>query len=170
MGRPPKPTRIRELEGMRGHRPLNVNEPQYAPGIPVRPRGMSAGAKKVWDVLVSGMAASRVLRAVDAFGLAQLCEDQNTLDELRTGMAVMARGISRAAREQHLAVPGGPMVQLSRTVEGRRTLSTLRELSLQVIVQRREFGLTPASNTRVQASGGADEGFGDPLEIALCGH
>jgi hypothetical protein len=37
-------------------------------------------------------------------------------------------------------------------------------------VQRREFGLTPASNSRVQGAGGsAALGFMDPLERALCG-
>jgi len=31
-------------------------------------------------------------------------------------------------------IPGGPLIQLSRTIEGRRTLSTIRELSPQIIV------------------------------------
>ena len=47
------------------------------------------------------------------------------------------------------------MVHLSRAVEGRRTLSTIRELAAQIIVQRREFGLTPASNSRVTAGAAA---------------
>jgi len=48
-------------------------------------------------------------------------------------------------------------------------LSTIQELSARIIVQRREFGLTPASNGRVQTAGGAGSGFMDPLEKALCG-
>jgi phage terminase small subunit len=169
MGRIPKPTNLRVFEGVPGHRPLAVNEPKYAPGIPQRPKGMSAGARKIWNNLVAEMAASRVLRRVDALALVQLCEDQAMLDELRNGMAEMARTLLKKAQKQNLELPGGPMIQLSRTIEGRRTLATIRELSGQVIVQRREFGLTPASNTRVQASGGPGSGFMDPLERALCG-
>ena len=113
---------------------------------------------------------SGVLRTVDSYALEQLCEDQATLNELRKGMTEMTREISRAAREKQLALPGGPLIQLSRTIEGRRTLATIRELSVQVIVQRREFGSTPASNGRVQTAGGVTGGgMADPLERALCG-
>ena len=136
-GPPPKPTSIRVLEGVRGHRPL-ANEPKYETGTPQRPSGMSADARKVWDKLVSEMAASRVLRSVDALALVQLCEDQAMLDTLRKGMAEMTREIATKAKEKKLDLPGGPLIQLSRTVEGGRTLATIRELSIQVIVQRRQ--------------------------------
>ena len=89
--------------------------------------------------------------------------------DLRKGMAEMTREISKKAKEKKMELPGGPLIQLSRTIEGRRTLSTIRELSAQIIVQRREFGLTPASNGRVQTAGDGSSGFMDPLEKALCG-
>ena len=79
------------LEGNRGRRSLPTNEPQYLPEVPERPSGMSAGARKIWDMLVGEMAASGVLRPVDALALAQLCEDQAMLDTLRKGMDQMAR-------------------------------------------------------------------------------
>jgi phage terminase small subunit len=160
---------MRVLEGNRARRPLPSSEPQYPPGVPERPSGMSAGARKIWDTLISEMAASGVLRTVDALALMQLCEDQAMLDTLRTGMAEMTRELAKKAKEKKMELTGGPLVQLSRTIEGRRTLSTLRELSAQIIVQRREFGLTPASNGRVQTAGGPGSGFMDPLEQALCG-
>lgn len=166
-GPPPKPTKIRVLEGVRGHhRPIG-NEPEYRSGLPDRPPGMTAGARRIWNVLVGEMAASGVLRPVDAMALAQLCEDQYTLNELRKGMNAMVQEIAAKAREKKLELPGGPMVQLSRTIEGRRTLSTIRELSFAVIVQRREFGLTPASNSRVQAAGGPGFESMDILERAI---
>ena len=168
-GPPAKPTRIRILEGNRGRRPLPVNEPQYPAGVPERPSGMSAGGRRIWDTLVGEMAASGVLRTVDALALMQLCEDQAMLDTLRKGMAEMTREIAKKAKEKKLELPGGPLIQLSRTIEGRRTLSTIRELSAQIIVQRREFGLTPASNGRVQTADGFGSGLMDSLERALCG-
>ena len=169
-GPAPKPTSIRVFEGMRGHRPLPTNEPVYAAGIPDRPKGLSAGARKVWDDLIAEMAPSGVLRRVDGFALAQLCEDQSMLEELRKGMAAMTREIAKKAKKKGLELPGGPSVQLTRTIEGRRTIATIRELSVQVMLQRREFGLTPASNSRVESSGGnSGQGYIDPLERAICG-
>jgi len=157
------------LEGNRARRPLPDKEPQYPPGVPKRPSGMSTDGKKIWDTLVGEMAASGVLRTVDALALMQLCEDQAMLDTLRKGMAEMTREIAKKAKEKGMGLPGGPLIQLSRTIEGRRTLSTIRELSGQIIVQRREFGLTPASNGRVQTAVGPGAGLMDPLEQALCG-
>jgi phage terminase small subunit len=166
-GPAPTPTVIRKLNGNPSRRPFPENEPQYVSGVPDRPKGMSPGARKIWDQLVSEMAASRVLRLVDALALAQLCEDQAMLDELRHGVFAMKREIVKQARKQKRAIPGGALQHLSRTIEGRRTLSTMKELGGQIIIQRREFGLSPSSNSRVSAAGGADNM--DSLEAALCG-
>ena len=113
------------------------------------------------------MGNSGVLRRVDGGALAMLCEDLAMLDTLRTGLAAQAREITKKAREKKQQISGNALTALSRTTEGRRTLSTIRELSAQVIIQRREFGLTPSSSTRVQASGPGAQFF-DPLEQALC--
>jgi hypothetical protein len=55
-GPAPTPTRLRIIEGNPSRRPLPTDEPHYAPGIPQRPRGMSEGAKKAWEALVTEMA------------------------------------------------------------------------------------------------------------------
>lgn len=128
---------------------------------------MSAGARRAWDELVVEMAPG-VLRPVDRGALASLCEDLAMLEILRRGLREMASEIARQAKKQGKSVVGGPMVHLSRTIEGRRTLSTIRELAGQLLVQRREFGLTPASNSRVETSG-VNGSLMDPLEAALCG-
>jgi phage terminase small subunit len=157
------------MNGNPSRRPLPENEPKYAPGVPDRPVGMTAGARKQWDTLVSEMAASGVLRMVDAGALAMLCEDLAMLDSLRKGLYQMVREIKNQAKAQGKKVPGGALVHLSRTTEGRRTLSTIQELKAQIIIQRREFGLTPASNSRVEATFGGGQMNMDPLEAALCG-
>jgi hypothetical protein len=122
---------------------------------------MSDAGGQVWDGLVAEMAPSGVLRLVDAGALSALCEDIAMLETLRKGLEEMAHEIEKQGERQGKSVVGGPMVHLSRTIEGRRTLSTIRELAAQIIIQRREFGLTPASNSRVTA--GADATV-DPLE------
>ena len=129
---------------------------------------MSAGARKQWDALVGEMANSGVLRRVDGGALAMLCEDLAMLDTLRKGLAAQASEITRKAREKKQQISGNALTALSRTTEGRRTFSTIRELTGQIVIQRREFGLTPSSSSRVQASGEGGQLL-DPLEQALCG-
>ena len=164
----PTPTKIRILNGNPSRRPLPANEPQFTPGIPDRPTGLSAGARTQWDGLVGEMGNSGVLRRVDGGALEMLCEDLAMLDTLRKGLAAQAREITKKAREKKQQISGNALTALSRTTEGRRTMTTIRELSAQIIIQRREFGLTPSSSTRVQASGPGAQ-FIDPLEQALCG-
>ncbi len=53
-----------------------------------------------YTTLVNEMAASRVLRSVDALALGQLCEDQAMLDTLRKGMAEMTREIAVKRRKR----------------------------------------------------------------------
>jgi phage terminase small subunit len=167
-GTPPTPTKIRILNGNPSRRPLPANEPQFTPGVPDRPSGMSAGARKQWDDLVGEMAVSGVLRRVDGGALAMLCEDLAMVATLRRGLAAQAREITHKASQKGQRITGNALTVLSRTTEGRRTLTTIRELSAQIIIQRREFGLTPSSSARVQASGEGAQ-FVDPLERALCG-
>src|ERR1700676_828116 len=167
-GTMPTPTKIRILNGNPSRRPLPTNEPQFTPGIPDHPTSMSPNARKQWDELVSEMGNSGVLRRVDGGALSMLCEDLAMLDTLRIGLAAQAREITKKAKEKRQPISGNALTALSRTTEGRRTMTTIRELSAQIIIQRREFGLTPSSSTRVQASGRGEQ-FIDPLERALCG-
>jgi hypothetical protein len=90
------------------------------------------------------------------------------LHMLRTGLAAQTREITKKAKDKKQQITGNALTALSRTTEGRRTLTSIRELTAQIIIQRREFGLTPSSSSRVQASGPGGQ-FIDPLERALCG-
>jgi phage terminase small subunit len=168
-GRAPQPTAMRVLNGNPSHRPLPQNEPQYANVVPQPPSKLTAAAQKVWDTLVTEMAASGVLRSVDGFALCQLCEDQAWLDELRAGVRSMARELAKQAKKKGHPLPGGPLVALSRTTDGRRSFNSIRELSSSLIAQRREFGLTPASNSRVETSGFGEGSIRllDPFEAAI---
>jgi phage terminase small subunit len=157
------------INGNPSRRPFNDREPNYSAGVPDRPSGMTPAARKVWDALVAEMAPTGVLRTVDAGALVQLCEDQAMLDELRKGLHAMAKEFASQARKQKKPLPGNALTMMSRTAEGRRTLSSIRELSAQIIVQRREFGLTPASNSRVNSNSTNGGDQTDDIETALCG-
>ncbi len=169
-GPAPKPTLLRRAEGNRSRRPLPTGEPTYQAGVPDQPPGMNADARRIWDRLVAEMAPTGVLRTVDGFALAQLCEDQALLNGLRVGLRKAVKALEATAKREGKVLPGGALVGFSQSIEGRRTLATIRELSARVIVQRREFGLTPSSNSRVQTPAGAAAGqIVDALEAKLCG-
>ena len=58
--------------------------------------------------------------------------------------------------------------ELASSIDGRRLLSSIGEIANRIQIQYREYGLTPAANSRVEASGGAS-GYVDPLEAAIAG-
>lgn len=163
-----KPTAIRNLEGTKKPGMFgSVNEPRYAAIEPERPK-LSPAARKIWDRLIQEMRNSGVLRPVDWMALGSLCEDQATLDELRSQLAAVTTHLKKQAKENGKVIVGGPLVQMAQTASGRRIISVIRELTTSLIVQRREFGLTPASNSRIEAFGAG----GAPLteiEDQLCG-
>src|SRR4051812_29239780 len=65
MGNPRKPTKIRKLEGMRGHAPLPEAEPEPV-GRPRQPRHLSAEAQARWRDIVESLPVELLTRADDA--------------------------------------------------------------------------------------------------------
>lgn len=167
-GFPPKPTAIRIAEGMRGHRPLPTAEPQYQSGVPERPAGLSPASRKVWDQMVTEMGPTGVLRKVDGLSLAELCDDIALLQELKAGLRKLQGEIAKQAKATGKKLPGNTITVLVRGSEGRRILRSIRETSAAILAMRREFGLTPASNSRVEAKP-SDGLVMDEMEKALCG-
>lgn len=171
-GPAPKPSELRKLEGMRGHRPLPPKEPQYPVGLPVKPRRMSPGARKIWDELVDEMAGAYILRSVDRRALWHLCEDEALLEEAYAGIWKMVRALKKKAKAEGKELTAGAVMSVLTMATGRSALVAIRDLSVRAVIQRREFGLTPASRSRVEALdglfGGGTTGVRDPLEEALC--
>jgi hypothetical protein len=165
-GPAPKPSGVRIFEGLRAHRPLPPNEPQYPVGVPLKPRTMSHAAEPTWDELVSAMEPAGVLRTTDARALAHLAEDETLLSEAYAGLRLMVSALEERAQRDGKELPGGPLLGLLGLTNGRLVLSAIRDLSSRVIIERREFGLTPASRTRVS---GFSDGSIDELERKLCG-
>lgn len=104
-GPSPKPTGVRVLEGCRAHRPLPENEPQYPPGVPVKPKTMSRPAKLVWDELVREMAPANVLHSVDQRALWQLTEDEALLSEAYSGLWKMTKALENKAQNEGKELP-----------------------------------------------------------------
>jgi phage terminase small subunit len=173
-GPAPKPTELRKLEGLAAHRPLPQNEPKYRPGLPDKPKRMSPGAKKIWDELVDEMAGALILRSVDQRALWHLCEDEAILEEAYAGIWKMVAALKKKAKAEGKELPAGAVMSMLSMTSGRLAMSSVRDLSVRAIIQRREFGLTPSSRTRVETldyplGGGTGARIGDPLEMKLCG-
>jgi phage terminase small subunit len=149
---------------------MPAHEPKYETGVPDQPKGMSAGAKRVWDYLVVEMMTLGTLRRIDGYALAQLCEDEAMLQDLREGLAAKMRDMTAQAKKDKKPLSGNAAVEFSLTTAGRRVHRSIREAAAQIIVQRREFGLTPSSSGRVEAIGLPDavRRVTDPLEMKLC--
>jgi P27 family predicted phage terminase small subunit len=166
-GPAPKPTDLRRLEGNLSHRPLPGREPRFEAGLPEKPKRMSAPAKKVWDELVDEMAGAAVLRRVDKRALWQLAEDEALLAEAYAGFRKTVSAIDRKAAAEGKELPGGPVMAALTMANGRLAMASIRDLAARVIVERREFGLTPSSRSRVEV---VDQGTAmDTLEMKLCG-
>jgi len=156
--------------GLRGPAPKST-EIRTFEGVPERPRGMPAAARKIWAGYVGQLAGS--LRLVDAFALRRLCEDVALLEELQAGLRRMASDLRREAKTRGEHLSGGAMIALAKTHEGRRLTTTINSLAGRIQRQELQFGLTPASAGRLgDGLGGAPlipTGDVDGLERALCG-
>lgn len=169
-GFPPKPRALRIIEGNPGRRPLNDDEPWYPDVLPAKPTTISAKASPIWDEKIDQMANVGVLREVDGRALWHLCEDEALLSEAYRGLWKLVRSVDKQAKKENRTLPAGPLMAVFGMKGGRQTMAAMRDLSARVIVQRREFGLTPSARTRIQidsASGG--QGGMDSLEAKLCG-
>lgn len=74
VGRKPKPTVIKELEGNPGKRKLNTEEPAPAMDMPACPRWLLSEAKKEWKRLAQIMNRMGVLAEVDMAAFAAYCQ------------------------------------------------------------------------------------------------
>lgn len=73
-GRPPKPTRLKVIQGNPGKRPLPRGEPTPRPGAPRMPRWLSPDAQREWRYIVRELRAMGLLARSDRALLAAYCE------------------------------------------------------------------------------------------------
>ena len=82
------------------------------------------------------------------------------------GLWKMIRAIEDKAKSEGKELPGGPLFALISMTSGRLAMNAIRDLGARVLIERREFGLTPSSRTRISAP---SDGSMDSLEMKLCG-
>ena len=144
-GRKPKPTALKELEGNPGKRQLNMNEPKLIAKAPTCPKWLEDEAKKEWKRLAKKMEQLGVLTEVDMAAFAGYCQ---------------AYARWKAAEEfisKHGAIvktPSGYWQQVPQVSIAQQYLKDMQKLAEQ-------FGLTPASRSRIIADAAKTEYIDD---------
>lgn len=144
-GRRPKPTHLKLLQGNPGKRRINPSEPKPPAEIPVPPDHLNDIAKAEWN---------RISEILLRLGLL------TTLD--RAALAAYCTTYARWIEAEEALKKTGPIV---RSPNGHPILSPYLVVANRALEQMRafmiEFGLTPASRSRISVNVHENE---DPFE------
>ncbi len=136
-GPAPKPTKLRILEGNPSKRPLNAAEPEPLAGEPRMPSDLDRFGRRVWRWAVTQLGAMQLLTQADAEALTDLCRVASV--ERRAWEAVKAKDLTFKTLAGYIQQRPEVGVLL-KSVQIKRTLLG-------------EFGLTPASRSRIEMPG-----------------
>jgi P27 family predicted phage terminase small subunit len=140
-GPAPTPTALKKLRGNPGKRPLNEAEPTPELATPSVPSHLSKEARREWRRIVPELEKLGLLTKLDRTALAAYCD--------AVGRWVQA---SRELEEHGLTTvtPNGYPIQSPWLAISNKALAQLRQFI-------QEFGLSPASRSRVSATPPADD-------------
>jgi P27 family predicted phage terminase small subunit len=134
-GPAPKPTALKLIEGNPGKRKLNTNEPKPANVPPKCPGHLDDVAKKEWKRLAPVLSRMRVLTEADGIVLSTLCQTYSRLIAAQEALS----------KSSLLVKTGSGYVQQSPLI------GIISNCTAQLVTLCREFGLSPASRTRIAA-------------------
>src|SRR5580704_4257123 len=139
-----KPSKLKALHGNPGKRKSNPREPRPKPGMPEMPAGLALEAKAEFNRLAPILDKMGVLTKADGAALTAYCK-LHALN-LRAEAAIRKYGIVFAKVDD----VGVSVLKKNPAVSIFESTSRLIRSFLQ------EFGLTPASRSKVAASEGRD--------------
>jgi len=150
MGRKPKPTQVKLLNGNPGKRPLNEREPEYPVGLLDAPRNLSDVGRKEWLRVGNLLCQQRVLTQADFAVLAVYC--WNFQEWIR-----VTNAFKNGKARMIAATPNGyEAVSAFFVIEGR--------LEKQMMSAAVELGLTPSSRSRIKGPD-KNDGGGQMMEL-----
>ena len=136
MGRKPKPTALKLLEGNPGKRELNKHEPKPTDGMPVCPDWLSADAKEEWNRLAAVMKNMGILSEVDQAAFAVYCQTWARWKEA----------------QEHIDREGSTFMTDTGQIKKNPWVAIANEWQGKLMSAASEFGLTPSSRTRIVAA------------------
>tara|TARA_Y100000310_G_C20590278_1_gene767613 strand:- start:11 stop:460 length:450 start_codon:yes stop_codon:yes gene_type:complete len=140
---------------MRGHRPLNENEPKPEPIVPEKPDWISSEAKAEWDRVQPELEGLGLLTRIDRGALAGYC--QAWADFKATTEWIEEHGEMYKTKDKLGNVVFKVFPQVNIKSKARRDM----------VVFAREFGMTPSARAGIQTEAQDDEGFGAALDARM---
>jgi P27 family predicted phage terminase small subunit len=134
-GRRPKPNVVKLITGNPGKRPINKREPKPKIEIPPCPQHLSRVAKDEWRRLSKQLHALGMLTTIDRAALAAYCQCWGRWIEAEWRLEV--EGITVPASDG--GIKPSPWLSVAD-----KAMNTMHRFSI-------EFGMTPASRSRVKA-------------------
>lgn len=144
-GPTPRPTKLKLLHGEKRPSRLNPAEPQPSSAIPELPDNASDEVREIWDATLAELRDMSLAHAADAEALRCYCEAvavHRRASEMLAKTSILVRG-------QKGNLVRNPLLQIQRDAA-----TAIRGFAA-------EFGLTPASRTRIEVKDptDADEGW-----------
>jgi P27 family predicted phage terminase small subunit len=137
-GPPPKPTALKVLAGNPGKKPLNAREPQPQKIAPRCPEWLTGEGRATWRRLTGLLKGMRLLTNADADAMAGYCQTYARWREAEQFLSV--HGLVFPLRDEKGRVRC--MLQFPQVAIARNALLLLKGY-------QQEFGLTPASRSRI---------------------
>ncbi len=137
-GRRPQPTVLKLLRGNPGKRRLDTREPQPAESSGRCPAWLKGYGKEAWRRLHAIVTQMRAMTLADELCLALLC---SAVDDFRHAREI----VEKEGRTYKCVTKSGDLMIRLRPEVGIAAEASSRMLKLMV-----EFGLTPASRTRLK--------------------
>ena len=137
-GPPPKPTRLKLIAGNPGKYPHNTQEPRPRKSVPRCPPWLGKEARTAWRWITGELKAMGLLTTADAHALAFYCQTYARWRQAETFLE--QHGESYAIRDE-----GGKI----RCMQPFPQVTTVRNCLLLLKSLCQEFGLTPASRSRI---------------------
>ena len=141
-GRPPKPTRMKMLQGNPGKRALNQGEPKPKLKRPKCPAHLQGEARKEWNRISKLLVELGILAEVDRAALAMYCTQWGRYVEAETKLADSSRWVEETDNGYKYQTV---WLQISATAMKQMT----RMLA--------EFGLSPSTRSRIKVEGQKEE-------------
>lgn len=140
-GRRPLPSRVKEMRGNPGHRPLNDAEPTLPPDMPPCPRHLSREARHEWRRMSRQLHEAGILTKIDRTALAAYCQ-------------LYARWVKAEQEVERLGevvkAPTGYPIQNPYLSVANTALKLMHGYLV-------EFGMTPSARSRVKAKKPKDQ-------------
>ena len=137
-GPPPKPTHLNLIAGNPGKYPLNTREPKPRREAPRCPGPLGTEAKRAWRWITAELKAMSLLTTADAHALYAYC-----LTYARWRAA--EEFIEKHGEAYPIRDEGGRVKCMAQFPQ----VATARNLLLVLKAYQQEFGLTPASRSRI---------------------